>query len=347
MRADPNAPPLLGRAARAALTVVLVAAAIAVVGYAVAQLRLLVVAMLVALLVSTLLVAPADRLRAKGVPSAVATLLMMALAAAVAAAAVAAVGPSFVDQLDDVGGQARAGLEEAVTWLVQGPLNIDRATLDSAVDDALASLEGRGGELAGGLLTGAVLVAELIAGLLLATVITFFFVHDGRRIWAWLVAQAPSRRREALTGAGERIWGMLTGYVRGVVIIAVIDALAVGLALVLIGVPLVVPLMVLTFFGAFLPLIGAVAAGAVAALVALVSGGPVDALLVVAAVTIIQQLEGDLLYPVIVGRAIDLHPLAILLLLTAGAIVAGIVGALLAVPAGAAAWIAVQAIRDP
>ncbi|HEV2776235.1 MAG TPA: AI-2E family transporter [Solirubrobacteraceae bacterium] len=156
---------------------------------------------------------------------------------------------------------------------------------------------------------------------------------------------ARRRGRALLGAAGRRAWEGLTGYVRGVAVSAVVDAALIGLALVLIGVPLVVPLMVLTFRGAFVPLVGALLAGAVAALVALVSGGVLDAALVVVAITAIQQIEGDVLYPAIVGRAIDLHPVAILLALAAGTILAGIVGALLAVPVAAAAWVAVAEVR--
>ena len=126
-------------------------------------------------------------------------------------------------------------------------------------------------------------------------------------------------------------------YVRGTALIALVDAVLIGIALLLIGVPLVPALMVLTFFGAFLPLVGAVAAGVVAALVALVSGGPLDALLVVGAVTIIQQVEGDVLQPVVLGRAVKLHPVVVLLALTSGAVIAGIAGAFLAVPTTAVA----------
>ncbi|HWC27644.1 MAG TPA: AI-2E family transporter, partial [Solirubrobacteraceae bacterium] len=142
-----------------------------------------------------------------------------------------------------------------------------------------------------------------------------------------------------------RMWTVVSRYVRGVAVVALVDALLIGLALVIIGVPLVVPLMALTFLGAFIPLVGAVLAGAVAALVALVAEGPIAAVLVVLAITAIQQLEGDLLYPIVVGQAISLHPVAILLVLTAGTVIAGLAGALLAVPIAAAIWAAIDQLR--
>ena len=233
-----------------------------------------------------------------------------------------------------------------VTWLADGPLGVSEAELNRGIDQAIERLGESSGSLAAGVLSGAQLVAELIAGLLLMAVLIFFFVKDGPRIWAWVVSLLPARRRGDANEIGTRAWAALGGYVRGVSIVATVDAVLIGLALLIIGVPLVVPLMVLTFMGAFFPLIGALLAGAVAALVALVSNGVVAALVVIAVITLIQQLEGDLLYPLVVGRSVELHPVAILLALTAGAVLAGVIGALLAVPAAAVAWVAIDYLRD-
>jgi putative heme transporter len=145
---------------------------------------------------------------------------------------------------------------------------------------------------------------------------------------------------------GNDAWAALSGYTRGVAAVALFDAIFIALALALIGVPLVLPLAALTFLAAFVPLLGAVVAGAIAALVALVDGGVVDAALVLLAITLIQQLEGNLLYPVVVGRAIELHAVAILLAVTAGGVLLGVVGAALAVPVAAVTWAGVRAWRD-
>ena len=146
--------------------------------------------------------------------------------------------------------------------------------------------------------------------------------------------------------AGEESWRVLTHYVRGVVLVAVVDAVGIAIALWLIGVPLVAPLAILTFFAAFIPVIGAYAAGAACALVALVHGGPVDALLVVGATFLVQQLEGSVLYPMIVGRQLELHPIAILLVVTVGGITAGIIGAAIAVPIAAVAAVTIKVVRE-
>ena len=336
---------VLWPAARVALNALLIAAGVALAAWVAAQLRLVVVPVLVALLLSTLLVPPADALRRRGLPSAPATLVVMLLGTAAVGGLIALIAPAFVDQADDLQRTLDDGVEEVLRWLSQGPLGFERADVQDAVDDAVAGVRDNASRIGQGVLAGATLLAEVLAGLLLVIVLVFFFVHDGRGMWRWLVSLAPERHRELMRGAGREVWNTTTAYVRGVAIIAVVDALLIGLALVIIGVPLVVPLMVLVFLGAFVPLIGAVLAGAVAALVALISDGVVAALLVVGAITVIQQLEGDVLYPAIVGRAIRLHGVAILLVLTGGTVVAGIAGALLSVPVAAAAWTAIDYVR--
>jgi predicted PurR-regulated permease PerM len=195
-------------------------------------------------------------------------------------------------------------------------------------------------------LTGAALVGRLLAGLLIMLVVLFFFVKDGPRIWRWVVHLFPDTRRGAVQEFGSESWSVLTHYVRGVVLVATVDAVGIGLALWLIGVPLVIPLAILTFFAAFVPVVGAYVAGAACALVALVHGGPVDALLVVGAVFLVQQVESSVLYPTIVGRQMELHPIAILLAVTIGGITAGIVGAAIAVPIAAVAAVAMKVARE-
>lgn len=320
----------------------LVTGLVALIAWIAAQLQVVVVPVLVSLLIATLLVPPADALRRLGVPSALATVMVMLALAGVVAAIVAFVVPKLGSQVDDIGRYIRDGVDEVLGWLTRGPLHLRQAEIDKAVENARESLKDNAGAISGGVLAGVSLAAELVAGVLLAVVVVFFVVHDGRALWAWTVRLFPKRHRDPIDGAGRRAWEATSGYVRGVAIIALVDAVLIGLALAIIGVPLVVPLAALVFLGAFIPIVGATVSGAVAALVALVSGGVVEALIVVGVIVTIQQLEGDLLYPVIVGRAVSLHALAILLVLAAGSIVAGLVGALLAVPIASAVWTAVK-----
>jgi putative heme transporter len=328
-----------------AVNLILIGLAIVLGLWVLAQLRVVVVPVLVSLLLATFLVPPVELLRRHRWPSAIATLVVMLLSIAALAGAIWLIAPLFIDQFDQLETTVDEGVEEVVNWLVQGPLDLERREIDEAVEEGLDSLRAHAGDIGQGVLSGASLLAELIAGLLLLVVLVFFFVHDGRRMWEWTVTLAPERHRELIDGAGREVWKSTAGYMRGVALIAVVDAVLIGIALAIIGVPLVVPLMVVVFLGAFIPLVGAFVAGAVAALVALISEGPLAALFVVAAITAIQQIEGDLLYPNIVGRVIKLHPVVILLVLTAGTVVAGLLGALLAVPVAAAIWTAVDYVR--
>ncbi len=328
-----------------AVNLILIGLAIVLGLWVLAQLRVVVVPVLVALLLATFLVPPVEVLRRHRWPSAIATLVVMLLSIAALAGVIWLIAPLFIDQFDQLETTVDEGVEEVVRWLVQGPLDLERREIDEAVEEGLDSLRSHAGDIGEGVLSGASLLAELVAGLLLLIVLVFFFVHDGRRMWAWTVAFAPERHRELIDGAGREVWRSTAGYMRGVALIAVVDAVLIGIALAIIGVPLVVPLMVVVFLGAFIPLIGAFVAGAIAALVALISEGPLAALFVVAAITAIQQIEGDLLYPNIVGRVIKLHPVVILLVLTAGTVIAGLLGALLAVPVAAAVWTAVDYVR--
>lgn len=332
-------------ATRVAVNLILIGLAIVLGLWVLAQLRIVVVPVLVALLLATFLVPPVDFLRQHRWPSALATFVVMLGATAALAGVIWLIVPLFVDQFDQLETTVDEGVEEVIRWLVQGPLDLERAEIDEGVENGLDSLREHAGDIGQGVLSGASLLVELLAGLLLLIVLVFFFVHDGRRMWDWTVSLAPERHRKLMDGAGQEVWRSTAGYMRGVALIAVVDAVLIGIALAIIGVPLVVPLMVVVFLGAFIPLVGAMVAGAIAALVALISEGPLAAAFVVGAIVAIQQIEGDLLYPNIVGRVIRLHPVVILLVLTAGTVVAGLIGAVLAVPVAAAIWTAVDHVR--
>jgi putative heme transporter len=329
-------------AARVALNVLIVAAGVVVLARLTAYLSVVVLPILLALLLATLLAPPADALCRRGVPSALAAIVVIIGAAALLTGIVLLIVPAVVSHLGEVGDTAKKGLDHAANWLVSGPFDLKQSDVDDAVSDALKQVQSNLGEISSGLLTGVSVVAGLATGALLTIVLVFFFVHDGRRLWSWTVQLLPSARREGVDEIGRRVWTTTSGYVRGVAAIAVIDSVLIGLALAIIGVPLVIPLAALVFLGAFVPIVGATISATVAALVALVSGGVVPAVLVVVAIIVIQQVEGNLLYPVIVGRAVSLHPLAILLVLAVGSVVAGLAGAVLSVPIGAAAWTAVK-----
>jgi predicted PurR-regulated permease PerM len=239
------------------------------------------------------------------------------------------------DEWDDLSSSALEGLAE-LQRTVTDLLPIDTSQLERAQQaavDALTSASARSQALG-----GAAVAAEVVTGAFLMIVILFFLLKDGPSIWRFLLRPVPEEQRSRAQRIGDRSLEVLGGYVRGTTVIALVDAIVIGVALALLGVPLALPLAVVVFLGAYVPLAGATIAGALAALVALVTNGPVTALIVVAVVIVVNQVEGDVLAPVVLGKALALHPLAVLLALTAGVILAGIIGAVLAVPLVAVLW---------
>ena len=196
-------------------------------------------------------------------------------------------------------------------------------------------------------MAGVTSAAGALGSLVLIAFLAFFLVKDGRRIWLYLVGLAPERRRAAVDAVGERAWTVLTAYTRGVVFVATVDAVLIGAVLLIVGVPLALPLIVLTWVAAFFPIIGAVTAGGAAVLVALVANSPSAALIVLAAIVLIQQLEGNVLYPVVVGPRLRLHPIVVLMSVALGGTVAGIPGAFLAVPVATVCAAALSYAREP
>lgn len=319
-----------------------VAGGVAVVVWVFLALRLVTIPAFVALLATTMLHPAVDALRRRRWPDLAATWAVLLVAVGVIAGIVALLVPAFADQVDDLDEQLAGGIAEVEGWLETGPLGLDDVDLQRSLDRAL----GRAAD-SERVIEGVTLAGEVLAGILLALVMTFFFVKDGPRITAWLRSLLPAGRREDGASAGQAAWAALGAYVRGTAVVGVVNGVIIGIGLAIIGVPLAVPLGLITAVSAFFPLVGAVAAGAVAALVALFTGGITDALIVVGLVVIVQQVEGDVLSPLVMGRALRLHPLVILVALTVGAITAGLLGAFLAVPLTGMAVAAVGAFRSP
>ena len=309
-----------------------VAAAVVAAAVGLAQLRVVVLPVILALMVTTVLAPPAARLQRAGLPRLVATWLPLLGAIGLVVGLVALLAPTVADEFSDLGPTLQQGVDEIERWLVEGPLGLSAQQVEDYRSQLGEQLRAGGEGLASGLVTGAVLAGEIVAGLLLALVLVFFFVKDGERMAGFALAQLRPADREVGQAVGERMWSTLSGYVRGLAVVGLVDATIIAVGLLLIGVPLVAPLALLVFFGSFFPLVGAVVAGGVATLVALVSGGPTDALLTLGVVVVVQQVEGDVLAPLVLGRAVRLHPVVILSALTAGAVIGGIAGAFLAVP---------------
>jgi predicted PurR-regulated permease PerM len=245
----------------------------------------------------------------------------------------------FVAGFPDLADQVSQGITRIQSFVVS-TFPITRGQLEQAVQEAQDALVSNQETLATGALTTATTVGHVVTGMILALFTLFFFLKDGRSIWLWLVGLFPGDARAYVDEAARRSWRTLISYVRATVVVALVDAIGIGVGLAILGTPLVIPLAALVFLGAFIPIIGSFLAGSVAVLVALVSQGPVQALIALGIVVGVMQLEGHVLQPLLLGRAVRVHPLAVVLSIAAGLLVAGIFGALIAVPLVACANVA-------
>ena len=345
---DVTVPRWLRGAGAASWRLLAVGALVAAVLYLLSLLRVVVLPVIVATLASTLLHGPAEALRRRGLPPAAAVAAVMAGAALLLVAIIAAIAPSIGSQLNDLGTGVQDGVQKVGRVLADPPFNLSRREVSDRIDQGIQRLRQNSGPITHGVQTGAILLGEVVTGLIITVLLTFFFLKDGAEMWRWFGSFMSASRRAHWDEVGARIYVALGGYVRGIALVGLVDALLIGLALVVIGVPLVLPLMVLTFFGAFLPLIGAFLAGLTAVLIALVSNGVLAALLVLGAIILVQQVEGHLLYPLLMGRTVHLHPAAIIIALATGGVLAGIIGVFLAVPvAGVISVLLGYARREP
>lgn len=323
----------LRRASEWAWRLLLLAATVLAVGWVLSKVFLVVVVVIAALLLTALINPIADRLRARGWRTGPASAVAVIAGLGLLIGIVGFLAPSMVDEFGALGDKAADGVREAQRWLVQGPLNLSASQVDRIANGLVRQLQGGGGSSAvSGVVSGAVAVGSMLAAVLFAIVLAVFFVRDGRLIFTWLVGLLPATSRARALQVGDIAWETLAGYIRGIALIGLFDAVFIGIALALLGIPLVFPLMLLTFVAAFVPIVGATVAGLVAVLVALVDNGATSALILLLVIIGIQQFEGNVLYPVVMRRAVDVHPVAILIGVAVGGIVAGVLGAIVAVP---------------
>ena len=239
---------------------------------------------------------------------------------------------TFVRGVPALAAELSTSVATIVNWLSTGPLQLSAEQLSGVQAQMIATLNANQSAITSGALTTAATLGETVAQMLLVVFVLIFFLHGGPGIWQFLLGAVPDEVRARVDVAGRRGVAALVSYVRATAVVAVVDAVAIGIGLAVLGVPLAVPLAALVFLGAFVPIIGAVVAGGVALLVALVANGPVAALIVLGIIVAMMQLEGHVLQPVLLGRAVKLHPLAVVLAIATGLVVAGIAGALFAVP---------------
>ncbi|GAA2846841.1 putative PurR-regulated permease PerM [Leucobacter komagatae] len=284
-------------------------------------------------------------LRERRVPSALATVLVLLAIVLLLAGVGWLIVWAVRDEWDELAEQAQSGFEQVVAWvqtLPFAPSSEQISEWQDAVVDFVTSSQFGSGALAG---VGA--ITSFVTGLVLMIVVLFFFLKDGPQIWQFILRPFRGDALARAERAGAKTVSTLGSYVRGTAAVAAVDAIGIGIGLVILGVPLALPLAALVFILAFIPIVGATVAGILAALVALVANGPISAVLVVGVVVLVNQLEGNFLQPVLMGRALKLHSLVILLALTIGTVLSGVLGAVLAVPIAAVAWGIIQVWDGP
>ncbi|GAA1559421.1 AI-2E family transporter [Dactylosporangium maewongense] len=332
-RDDAEIPRGLRLAAAWSWRLLVLVAALAVLLWLVSRLDTVLIPLSIALLLSALLAPMMEFLRRRvKLPPSLAAFLVLVTGLAAVAGVLTLVVSEFVDGFPNLADKASAGVNQIQDWLTTGPLHLNGSQLDATFDAATNWLKDNRGSLTDSAVSTATATIEFFALLLLVLFVTFFFMRDGHRIWLFLTGVLPTPARDPIRRAGEAAWRTLVAYVRATVLVAFIDALGIGLLLVIIDVDFWFPLATMVFLAAFVPIVGATVSGAVAVLVALVDEGPISALVVLIGVIAVQQLEGHVLQPLIMGRAVSVHPLAVIVAISTGVVLAGIIGALVAVP---------------
>ena len=310
---------------------ILAAAAYALV-WAVARLSTVLIPVAVALLLAALLHRPVRALRTRGAPKSLAAAVVLVGGLAIVGGTLGVVVNAMVAGFADLSNNVTQGVDKIRDWLVEGPLGLSQRQIDGYIDSATKAVTDNRSTITSGALSTATTVGHVLAGFFIVLFVTFFFLRDGAQIWAFLTRLLPRGARLPVWRAGNDAWETLHAYVKATVFVAFVDAVGIGVGAAVLGVPLALPLAALVFLSSFIPVVGATLSGAVAVLVALVAKGPFTALILLAVVIAVQQLEGHVLQPLVMGRAVALHPLAVILVLTAGIVLAGIVGGLIAVP---------------
>jgi putative heme transporter len=321
---------------------------IAAAGYLIARVlgffAVITLPLVIALLIAALVTPVVNGLHAIGVPRRLAAAFVVIGGIAFIAALLSFAGQQVAQGAADLADQVVQGLEEIRDWLQNGPLNASDSQINDVIQsaqEAITEQSREGGALSQVTEVGTA-VGHVVAGFFIVLFSTFFFLADGERIWAWTVRLAPRAAREHTDGSGRVAWVSLTQFVRATVLVAAVDAIGIMIVAAVLGVPFVLAIGVLVFLGAFVPMIGATIAGIVAILVALVAQGPITALLMLAGVIGVQQIEGHVLQPFLMGRFVRVHPLGVIVAIGCGVLVAGIAGALVAVPLAAAGNAVVQ-----
>lgn len=296
------------------------------------RLEVIVVPIALALMMSALLLPGVDWLDRRGVPRGLAVFLLLLGGVAVLAGLLSFVVDQFIDGVPELVDQVTQVVNSTQRWLIEGPLHLSSEQIDSAGDTVVNGLRNNQAKLTSGALSTAEVITKIFTGAFVVLFTLIFFLYGGRNIWRFTVKFFPGEVRARVHAAGIAGFESLIGYIRATFLVALVDAVGIGVGLVVMAVPLALPLASLVFLGAFIPLVGAVLTGLLAVLVALIAKGWIYALVTLGLIIAVNQLEAHVLQPLVMGRAVSIHPLAVVLGISTGGILAGIVGALVAVP---------------
>ncbi|MBF6412822.1 AI-2E family transporter [Nocardia cyriacigeorgica] len=324
--------PIVRVSAEWAWRLLVIFALVAVLAMIVQRLATVVIPLAIALLAAALLAPLVDWMQRLGIARSVGVFVVLVGSLGLVAGILTFVVEQFVEGVPQLTDQFTNSIKEVQDWLITGPIHLSEDQIRSAGDTAVKAIQSNQDELTSGALTTATVIGHILTGTFLTLFILIFFLYSGDQIWHFVTRIVPTPHRRRVRTAGELGFGSLVGFVRATVAVAAVDAIGIGAGLAILGVPLALPLASLVFVGAFIPIIGAFLAGFVAVFIALVTKGLVTALIVLGIIIAVMQLEGHVLQPLLLGRAVSIHPLAVVLAITAGVVLGGIAGGLLAVP---------------
>lgn len=344
---DDAVDPIVRKAAAWSWRLLVILGAIVALLWLIHRLEVIVVPVALAVILTALLLPAVDWLDRRGAPRGAAVALVLLSGFGVFGGIMSFVVSQFISGLPELTEQVTRSIDNATRWLIDGPAHLSMEQIDRAGDTAAKALRDNQEKLTLGALSTAATLTEIVTGALLMLFTLIFLLYGGRSIYAYLTRIVPAHTRDRVREAGRAGFGSLIGYVRATLLVALVDAVGIGTGLAIMGVPLALPLASLVFLGAFIPLVGAVLSGFLAVVVALLAKGVVYGLITLGLVIAVQQLEAHVLQPLVMGRAVSIHPLAIVLALATGAVLAGIIGALLAVPVLAFLNSAVRVLGAP
>jgi predicted PurR-regulated permease PerM len=324
--------PLVREAAEWCWRLLVILSAVLAVAYLAHRLTTVVIPLAIGLLAAALLSPLVDLLQRLGVPRAIGVFVALVGSLGLLAGVFTFVVEQFITGLPQLTDEFKTSIQSAQDWLNNGPLHLRNDQIAKVGNTIIKTLEANQQTLTSGALTTATVIGEFLTGMFLTLFITIFFLYGGDQIWEFATRIVPTPQRERVRIAGRLGFGTLIGFVRATVVVAAVDAIGIGSGLAILNVPLALPLASLVFIGAFIPILGSLLAGSIAVFLALMTKGLVTALIVLGITIAVMQLESHVLQPLLLGRAVRIHPLAVVLSITAGVVLAGIAGGLLAVP---------------